>query len=238
MVYLKQAVNYEFLSEDMAWEKQAAKEKKRRRERKSFLYWLDMKTRWRLHAVKKNDWARISAKVSRGRILDVGCGQSALITEEHTPYGIEISKSAAAKSNELMRARGGYVVHAPAVEGLEQFEDDFFDGIIMRSYLEHEARPREVLTAAYEKLRPGGYIYVKVPNFSSINRIVRGKNWCGFRFPDHLNYFSKRTLVKLASGVGYTTELINTLTQHTNDNMHYFFRKPSVQEHPNEDKPN
>lgn len=62
-------------------------------------------------------------------------------TEEHITFGIETSKVAAKQSNKLMDARGGCVVHAPAVEGIERFDDNFFAGIIMRSYLEHEAQP-------------------------------------------------------------------------------------------------
>ncbi|MEM6412061.1 MAG: methyltransferase domain-containing protein, partial [Pseudomonadota bacterium] len=112
-------------------------------------------------------------------------------------------------------------------EGLAQFEDGFFDGVIMRSYLEHEAHPRKVLEATYRALRPGGVIYVKVPNFATINRVVRGREWCGFRFPDHLNYFTINSLRTMADGVGFDFELKNTMSRYTNDNLHCFLTRPT-----------
>ncbi len=225
MIYLASAPDYSVLSEDLAWTKQFAKEQKRRKQKEPFIAWLDAKTRWRLHIFRDDEWAYIGKKVKSGNVLDIGCGSVDNIPQEFTPFGIEIEKQAAGISDELMRKRGGYVVHAPALAGLEQFPDEFFDGIIMRSYLEHEANPREVLIKSFNKLKPGGYIYIKVPNFGTINRVVRGINWCGFRFPDHLNYFGVGTIKKLAELEGYRFELKNRLTRFTNDNLHCFLQK-------------
>jgi len=230
MVYLDEAPDYESLSEDMAWTKQFGIEKKRRKQKEPVIAWLDEKTRWRLHMFRDDEWAYIAERVrgnagKGGNVLDIGCGSTNNIPKQFTPYGIEIEKQAAEISDALMQKRGGRVVHAPALEGLTQFEDGLFDGMIMRSYLEHEACPRQVLRAAHAKLKPGGAIYVKVPNFDTINRLVRGIDWCGFRFPDHLNYFGIRTLKHLAELENYRFELKNKLTRYTNDNVHCFLVK-------------
>jgi SAM-dependent methyltransferase len=163
--------------------------------------------------------------VASGRVLDVGCGPVNKIPDQFTPFGIEIEKAAAEVADGLMRQRGGRVAHAPAIEGFAQFKDNWFDGVIMRSYLEHEMKPREVLEAARAKLRKGGVIYVKVPNFGTLNRQVRGVDWCGFRFPDHLNYFDVAGLRRMAEATGYRFELRNRLTRFTNDNMHTFLTR-------------
>ncbi len=228
MVYLDAAPDYESLSVDMAWTKQFAIEKKRRKQKEPIIAWLDAKTRWRLHLFRDDEWAYIAKRVKGGNVLDVGCGGINNVPKQFVPYGIEIEKEAAEISDALMRERGGYVVHAPAIEGITQFEDNFFDGIIMRSYLEHEAVPREVLAASYAKLKPGGVIYVKVPNFDTINRLVRGIDWCGFRFPDHLNYFGINTMQKLAALENYQFSLLNKMTRYTNDNLHAFLVKPQI----------
>ncbi len=224
-IYLNRAPIYEALSEDLAWSKQFKIEKKRRREKQPIVAWLDEKTRWRLHINRDDEWAYISDKIEDGRVLDVGCGTANRIPAQFTPFGIEIEKEAALKSHDEMAHSGGRVIHAPALEGLAEFEDEFFDGVIMRSYLEHEAKPRQVLEETLRILKPGGVVYVKVPNFATINRIVRGREWCGFRFPDHLNYFTIRSMRHLAKSIGYDFELRNTGTRYTNDNMHCFLKK-------------
>ncbi len=224
-VFLKEAPVYEALSEDLAWTKQFAKEAKRRREKTPVMSWLDRKTRWRLHMFRDNEWDYISAKVKTGNVLDVGCGTINHVPEKFTPFGIEIEKEAAAIANDLMSKKGGFVIHAPALEGLSKFDDGSLDGVIMRSYLEHEMKPRDVLRACHGKLKPGGVIYVKVPNFATVNRMVRGREWCGFRFPDHLNYFEPSSLKRLAEAEGYTMTVKNKATIFTNDNMHVFLEK-------------
>lgn len=224
-IFLDETPRYEALSEEMAWSSQFAKEKKRRKDKEPFIAWLDQKTRWRLHLFRDDEWGYISSKVTSGTVLDVGCGISCNIPEQFTPYGIEIEKSSALTSGKLMEARGGHVVHAPALDGLKTFADESLDGIIMRSYLEHEANPRKVLEACHSKLKKNGVIYVKVPNFGTLNRLVRGPKWCGLRYPDHLNYFTINSMQKMGNVSGYDFSLKNIATRYTNDNLHGFLTK-------------
>jgi SAM-dependent methyltransferase len=142
-------------------------------------------------------------------VLDIGCGDGCRIPEGPTPFGIEVSQGLAMQARPHFQARGGDVVHAPALTGLDSFSNDTFTAIIMRSYLEHEAQPRAVLTKAFARLDKGGVVYVRVPNFGSVNRRVMGARWCGFRFPDHVNYFSGKTLRKLAEQIGFKYRRIN-----------------------------
>lgn len=225
-IYLNRAPVYEALSQELAWTKQFKIEKKRRKKKQPIIAWLDEKTRWRLHINRDDEWAYISDHISEGRVLDVGCGSANRIPAQFTPFGIEIEKEAAKLSNMEMSRAGGRTIHAPALEGLGQFSENFFDGIIMRSYLEHEAQPKQVLEQTMKVLRPGGVVYIKVPNFATINRVVRGNNWCGFRYPDHLNYFTIASMRNLAKKVGFEFKLRNIATRYTNDNLHCFLTKP------------
>jgi hypothetical protein len=46
---------------------------------------------------------------------------------------------------------------------------------------------------------------MKTPNYASLNRRIMAMRWSGFRFPDHVNYFTPTTLRELARRAGFTT---------------------------------
>ena len=100
---------------------------------------------------------------------------------------------------------GGCVVNAPTIEGLRRFGDGFFVAASLRGYLEHEAEPLPVLKYLQRVLAPRAVAVVKVPNYASINRRLMAKRWCGFRYPDHLNYFTPKTLTAMAGEAGFDT---------------------------------
>lgn len=158
-----------------------------------------------------------------GPVLDVGCGkgsQLARLPERFVPYGIEISAGQAAYARELVTARGGDILVEPGATGLRRFPAGFFTGIMMRSYLEHESQPREALVGAAHALAPEGVLVIKVPNYGSLNRRVFGRRWCGFRFPDHMNYFTPQSLVRLCRECGLGPRRFPWLDRlPTSDNM-------------------
>ena len=56
--------------------------------------------------------------------------------------------------------------------------------------------------------------------YSSLNRKFRGDNWCGFRYPDHVNQFTPKTLSEMVVSTGYQIIKFNFLDkQPTSDNM-------------------
>ena len=84
------------------------------------------------------------------------------------------------------------------MKGIGQFQTGYFSGIVLRSFLEHEVAPKAVLQESARVLADQGSIFVRVPNFGSVNRRVIGGGWCGIRHPDHVNYFTLRSLQKMA----------------------------------------
>jgi hypothetical protein len=133
----------------------------------------------------------------------LSCGAAGFgLPSSFTPFGIEISSSGAAIADSRYRARGGYAINAPCVEGIQHFPKDFFSAACLNSYLEHEAEPLPV-QSLWRALAPGGFAVVKVPNYGSVNRKVMGRRWPGFRYPDHLNYFTPNTLRAMADRAGF-----------------------------------
>lgn len=222
-VYIGSAPHYEAQAEMIAWERTTKVEEQRRAEIRPISYKLSKWTRFRMHILPKRTMlGYIAARLSGGNIVDLGCGDGNAILAfppSFTPFGIEISTEAAATADRAFRARGGYVVNAPCVEGLRQFPEGFFAAASLRSYLEHEADPLPVLNNLQHALAPGGFAVVKVPNYGSLNRRVMGSRWCGFRYPDHLNYFTPKTLSMMAAKVGFSTHFGLTGRLPTSDNM-------------------
>lgn len=220
-VYLANPPGHEALEEDFAWEETSVTEKERRLKAAPVMYGLDYATR-RLRAAFRPEEAKKYVKWfgKGGNLLDIGCADGGRVGPPFTPFGIELSTALAKAADRRMRAQGGYCLHAPGATGIWQFPADHFDGILMRSYLEHEEQPLQVLKGAHRALRPTGKVYVKVPNYGSLNRKVIGRNWCGFRHPDHVNYFTLSTLKAMAERAGFTTRLLNGLNLAVDDNIH------------------
>lgn len=230
--YMTTAPHYDALFEQMSWEKSSDLESERRRTTRAVQQVLSKKTRWRLHLLPRKRMPALLARYAApGNVIDLGCGggdQLDGLPEAYVPYGIEISKQTAIRADRRFAARGGAVVNAACLDGLQAFPAEHFSAASLRSYLEHEMRPAAVLRALHRVLRPGGIAIIKVPNFASLNRQVMGRSWCGFRYPDHLNYFTPATLRAMAARCGYRASFGATWRLPTSDNMWALLRKSSA----------
>jgi SAM-dependent methyltransferase len=221
--YIDTAPEYEHLFEELDWDTTYASEIVRKKKIRPLSYAFSRLTRWRMGILPKRTVRNyVLARHRFGNIIDLGCGsggQIANMVDQFTPFGVEISSKLAAEANAVFEPHGGHVVNAPCTEGLKAFEDNFFTAASLRSYLEHEMHPKEVVQELFRVLKPGGIAVVKVPNYACWNRHVMGKRWCGFRYPDHLNYFTPRSLKGLASEIGFKVSFGLTGRLPTSDNM-------------------
>ncbi len=224
-VFLGNPPAYGRLVEEYAWEKTSAAETDRRRESRPLLMWLDTRTRWRLHLFGRDRDELYRRLFRPGRVLDVGSGGGAGAPEPFVPYGIEISQVLYERSAAAMRARGGDVIHGPAAEAIADFPNGFFTGVILSSVLEHEVQPKRLLGEVARVLQAGGKAYVRVPNFGSINRVVNGGKWCGFRHPDHVNYFTVASLRRMAADRGLGLRLLHPIRLPVDDNINAVLEK-------------
>jgi len=76
------------------------------------------------------------------------------------------------------------------------------DVVILSCVLEHELDPVLLLTSCRDRLADDGVVVVKVPNYACLARQLRGRRWCGYRWPDHVNYFTPDTLAATAGRAG------------------------------------
>lgn len=104
------------------------------------------------------DWVPAGA-----RVLDLGCGNGHLLAtlqaeKQVTGYGLEIDPENIVSSI----AAGVNVLQLDLDDGLEQFEDNSFDVVVMASALQQVQRPDELIG---EMLRIGRQGIVTFPNF-------------------------------------------------------------------------
>jgi SAM-dependent methyltransferase len=227
--YLDRAPDYAALFSAMAWEKTTIAEVERRVQLRPASHRLSKLTRARMRLLPRKKMPDLVARHAvPGNVVDLGCGTGTQLdglADAYVPYGIEISSEAAAAADRHFSARGGRAVNAPSLEGLKSFAAGFFTAATLRSYLEHELHPRAVLTELHRTLAPGGVALVKVPNYASLNRRVTGRKWCGFRYPDHLNYFTPASLARMAAECGYRARFGPTDRLPTSDNMYAVLAK-------------
>jgi len=217
--YLQNVPVYDRLIDEFAWEKSRPAETARRYRERPVTARLSMAFRRARKPFRASEQDLFARLFKPGPVLDVGCGNGERIPPMFTPYGIELSKQLCENANGRMKPRGGYVVHAPAVEGIGEFEPRFFTGIILRSFLEHEWHRIDLLGGGHMVLRDDGGVLIRVANFWSTNRKVRGAQWCGFRYPDHVNYFTPQSLSNMAADCGFNMRLLNPIKISIDDNI-------------------
>jgi len=241
-LYLENAPVYERLASEFAWEKTSEQVTEKRGESTAAKVTTELKeTRKKIQSKRNKVRDLILKHMPHSEnepsiLLDVGCAKGSMLQAitwvlqeknyEMTPIGIEISEDLHAISDKKMRKLGGEVIFADALSGLESLQPNSINAAIMHSYLEHEINPNEVLAATQSALKSKGVVVIKVPNFSTLNRVVTGKKWCGFRYPDHVNYFTPESLEKIAHKAGLKVLQMNWLDHHpVSDNMYAVLQK-------------
>jgi SAM-dependent methyltransferase len=224
-VYLENAPDYSRLSTEFAWEKTSVAETAERTEREPIVAAISQQAK-----AVRSSWLRrqklidlTATHVPLGPVLDIGCGTGSGFkkwAEGHVPFGVEISHELARRANKVAKSKGGRVVEADAVSGLKQFPTGHFTGVLMSAFLEHEAQPGRLLQETARVLRPDGACIIKVPNYGCWNRSIRGNLWCGFRYPDHVNYFTPESLVTMCGAAGLVVRRFRFQDRHPlSDNM-------------------
>jgi SAM-dependent methyltransferase len=147
------------------------------------------------------EWlARAEAAVGRGRLLEVGAGAGGFarvaLRRGWSVDATEVSRSAL----DTLRATGA-TVFAGRVEDAG-YADGRFDLVASLEVLEHVSTPLAHLTALARVTRGGGLLLLTTPNFGGLSRRRLGLRWRVVD-PEHLGYFTPRTLARALRDAGY-----------------------------------
>lgn len=147
---------------------------------------------------------------SGGVLMDYGCGSGWFAAQMRdrgwNAIGMDFSShaAAAARKNFGLTVIHGMLPH-PAVAR------ESIDAITLRAVLEHVHDPRLLLGAVRDALRPGGWVYLSVPNLASWGFRAFGRSWFPLDPPRHLLHFSPETLRRVVEGCGFVVEAVSTM---------------------------
>ena len=139
-----------------------------------------------------------------GRLLDVGTsiGLFLHLARERGWHGIgtEFGERALAYARDEL----GLEVYDKPLDELH-LEPGSFDVVALNSVLEHVNRPLELLAEIRPLLRPGGALFLIVPNVDSLACRVLHEHAATFDGLNHLIYFAPSTLRDALARTGYET---------------------------------
>jgi SAM-dependent methyltransferase len=151
---------------------------------------------------------RIERHVAVGGLCDLGCWVGFLLSEAErrgwSAVGVEPSRYGAAYA----RDRLGVDVQEATIAGASLPERSF-DAVVMGDVLEHLPDPATALRRAAQVLRPGGVLYVTLPDAGSAVARALGARWWSV-LPTHVHYFTGRSLARLLDRAGFAVEWTGT----------------------------
>ncbi len=142
------------------------------------------------------------------KILDVGCGIGYFLEVAKQRgwevYGTEYTD----KAVEICEAKGINMNQGKL--SIDNYEPESFDIITSFEVIEHINNPIEEIQNFYSLLRKGGLTYVTTPNFNSLLRYRLKEKYDVICYPEHLSYYTPKTIKYLFCSIGFSKKKIET----------------------------
>jgi SAM-dependent methyltransferase len=142
-----------------------------------------------------------------GRLLEIGCAYGFFLHEAKKYFdvsGIELAADAA-----IYCQRSGLSVLPGVADENALDRDKKVDVIVMLDVIEHLPDPRGTLVLLSRHLGPGGIIVITTGDFGSVAARLCGRYWRLMTPPQHLWFFGRETISRLAGSLGLRVERID-----------------------------
>ncbi|MBC7937418.1 MAG: class I SAM-dependent methyltransferase [Rhizobacter sp.] len=130
--------------------------------------------------------------VSKGNLLDIGCGTGAFLNEMKSAgwgiTGLEPDETARKNAQEL------FGIHPQPSPELFNLTEGTYDAITMWHVMEHVHQLHEYVEQLKILLKPGGRIMIAVPNYTSHDAAHYQRFWAAYDVPRHLYHFSPASM--------------------------------------------
>lgn len=142
------------------------------------------------------------------RLLDVGSG-SAFFAEIALKRGWEVYGTELTDATISLAEKKGLNMSKGRLEDV-QFEANSFDLVVCIEVIEHISFPQSFTSEIHRVLRSGGAVYISTPNFDSLLRRKLKGQYDVINYPNHLSYFTAKTLNSLFTSNGFKKESLVT----------------------------
>lgn len=146
----------------------------------------------------------------RGRLLELGAGAGYFLDAARRtgfdPFGIELSTEIA----QIAKDRFGVDVAVGSVDELE-LDAGSFDLACAWHVLEHIPNPLESLRKTRATLRPGGELFLELPNFGSLRARRDRRDWPPLKPRYHVGHYTPAALAALLERAGFEVVAIESV---------------------------
>ena len=155
---------------------------------------------------------RIRKYIGAGKLLEIGCAYGYFLhvaQKYYDCYGIDLNPKVTAITRKNTKAKistGDFL--------RQKFIENSFDVICMFDTIEHLKYPDEYLKKVFQLLKPKGIVVIETGDIDSLIAKIQGNSWRLIFPPDHLQYFSKSSLIKLLNKSGFEVKNISWVGFH------------------------
>ena len=170
---------------------------------KGIINWLYLQVR-RFTLSSKRKFIQKKTGLQKGSVLDIGAGTGAFLNEMNEAGWI--TKGLETDDQVITRAAAVYGLQLKPSAQLFELEENSFDVITLWHVLEHVHRLHEYIDQIKKICRPGGKIFIAVPNYTSFDAVKYSSDWAAYDVPRHLYHFSPAAMQALMQQHGCVIE--------------------------------
>lgn len=134
-------------------------------------------------------------------LLDIGCGDGEFLSIARG-IGYDVAGLEVDPLSRTLAQKAGFLVHSGPFPGAV-LQQGRYDYITMSHVLEHFHDPVGAIRCAFDLLKPGGRIWIKVPNLSASSHARFDQNLFILDPPRHLVMFDRPSLEALLREAGF-----------------------------------
>lgn len=146
----------------------------------------------RNHTLSQKADLIIRHTAKQGKILDMGAGIGAFLnTMKNRGWettGIEPDAGARQQAKQL------FGINLSSIEIFDDMKPGSFDAITLWHVLEHVHLLHDYMKRLKELLKPGGKIFIAVPNYQSTDSSIYSSYWAAYDVPRHLYHFTPKSI--------------------------------------------